>query len=236
MVLFFGHLTGTIRALAPPRIGKIPLGASRWFTSCCTSPSRLPGLGHPMVLTHPVVVGAAPGLPRASRVELPPASASCCDRPWADSSFRPDKGASWRMHGPCNTVPCMSKGASVGKSPVFALDLAGDRFEAAEDVEPAEVAKGDVRGDGLAGESGHTQLALRPGQYLGGSLSLAALAEVAWATGRLIAGILPSHERPSPYSYAISGTGLRRTRPGEGVNTQWCGARSPGPMYVTGVS
>jgi hypothetical protein len=86
-------------------------GFHHWFTSCCTSPSRLPGLGHLVVLAHPVVVGAAPALPCASRVGLPPASAACCDRPWADSSFRPDTGASWRTHGPRITVPSVSKTA-----------------------------------------------------------------------------------------------------------------------------
>src|SRR5919106_5760569 len=51
------------------------------FLHSYTSPSRLP---HPSGLAVPArhgVVEAAPALPRASRVRLPPASAACCDRP-----------------------------------------------------------------------------------------------------------------------------------------------------------
>jgi len=54
-------------------------GFHHWFTSGYTFPSRLPGMGHLAVLTHPVVVGAAPAHPYASRVRLPPASTACCD-------------------------------------------------------------------------------------------------------------------------------------------------------------
>ena len=43
------------------------------------------------MLTRPVVVGAAPTLPSASQVGLPPASTACCDRPQTESfHLRPD--------------------------------------------------------------------------------------------------------------------------------------------------
>ena len=56
--------------------GVPPLVHSRY-----TFPSRLPGPGRLAVPTRPVVVRAAPTLPCASRVRLPPASPACCDRP-----------------------------------------------------------------------------------------------------------------------------------------------------------
>jgi hypothetical protein len=77
-------------------------GFHHWFTSGCTSPSRLPGMGHLMVLTHPVVVGAAPTLPCAPRVGLPPASEACCDRPGAGSFIPP--GCMARLGAPPNHV------------------------------------------------------------------------------------------------------------------------------------
>src|SRR5512133_4359175 len=75
------------RALLP---GPDPPDSSR-FLSCggstpgscntCTFPSRLPGPGRLAVPTRPVVVGAAPTLPCASRVRLPPASPGRYDSP-----------------------------------------------------------------------------------------------------------------------------------------------------------
>src|SRR5215218_6318382 len=66
-------------------------GFDHWFSSAYTFPSRLPDPGHLAVPTRPVVVGAAPTLPGASRLGLPPASTTCCDRPQAESfHLRPD--------------------------------------------------------------------------------------------------------------------------------------------------
>ena len=118
-------------------------------------------------------------------------------------------------HGPRNTVPCMSKEVSTKEPWVLALDLAGHRFEAPEDREPAEVTECDARRDRLARDPGNAELAFRPGQDFGGWFSAAALAEVPWAARGLIAWILPSHEPANPYSHAITRIGLRRSRPGE---------------------
>src|SRR5215216_582751 len=66
-------------------------GFDHWFSSAYTFPSRLPDPGRLAVPTRPVVVRAAPTLPGASRVGLPPASTACCDRPPAESfHLRPD--------------------------------------------------------------------------------------------------------------------------------------------------
>src|SRR5215216_6488094 len=66
-------------------------GVDHWFSSAYTFPSRLPDPGRLAVPTRPVVVRAAPTLPGASRVGLPPASTACCDRPQAESfHLRPD--------------------------------------------------------------------------------------------------------------------------------------------------
>src|SRR5215218_8444343 len=66
-------------------------GFDHWFSSAYTFPSRLPDPGHLAVPTRPVVVGAAPTLPSASRLGLPPASTACCDRPQTESfHLRPD--------------------------------------------------------------------------------------------------------------------------------------------------
>src|SRR4030095_14724291 len=64
-------------------------GFDHWFSSAYTFPSCLPDPGHLAVLTRPVVVGAAPTLPGASRVGLPPASTACCDRPQAEAFHLP---------------------------------------------------------------------------------------------------------------------------------------------------
>jgi hypothetical protein len=66
-------------------------GFDHWFSSAYTFPSCLPDPGRLAVPTRPVVVGAAPTLPGASRIRLPPASTACCDRPQAESfHLRPD--------------------------------------------------------------------------------------------------------------------------------------------------
>jgi hypothetical protein len=86
------------RAIArccPAHIHQVGAGVSRlrgfhhWFTARCTFSSRLPDPGRLAVPTRPVVVRAAPTLPRASGVRLPSASAACCDRPQAGPSPRP---------------------------------------------------------------------------------------------------------------------------------------------------
>src|SRR5439155_12765715 len=52
--------------------------------SSYTSPSRLPDPGRLAVPARPVVVEAAPALPRTSGVRLPPPSPGCCDSPEAE--------------------------------------------------------------------------------------------------------------------------------------------------------
>jgi hypothetical protein len=51
-----------------------------------SSPSRSPGLHHLAVPAHPGFVGAAPTLPGTTRIRLPPAPRTCCDRPEAKVS------------------------------------------------------------------------------------------------------------------------------------------------------
>src|SRR6266496_6221922 len=66
-------------------------GFDHWFSSAYTFPSCLPDPGRLAVPTRPVVVRAAPTLPGASRLGLPSASTTCCDRPQAESfHLRPD--------------------------------------------------------------------------------------------------------------------------------------------------
>ena len=78
--------------------GPYPPGSSRWSSlegvpplvqTSCTVPSRLPDPGRLAVPARPVVVGAAPILPCVSRVRLPPASSTCCDRPTVGSCLPP---------------------------------------------------------------------------------------------------------------------------------------------------
>ena len=54
-------------------------GVTRRFLAH-SSPSRLPDPAHPVVLDRPVVVRAAPTLPGTTRIRLPSAPPSCCDR------------------------------------------------------------------------------------------------------------------------------------------------------------
>jgi hypothetical protein len=64
--------------------GRQLTGRQHWFLAYTCS-SCLPDPGRLAVPTRPVVVGAAPTLPCASRVRLPPASPACCDKPAVES-------------------------------------------------------------------------------------------------------------------------------------------------------
>jgi hypothetical protein len=54
-------------------------GVTRRFLAY-SSPSRLPDPNHLVVLARPGFVGAAPTLPGTTRIRLPPAPPSCCDK------------------------------------------------------------------------------------------------------------------------------------------------------------
>jgi hypothetical protein len=69
-------------------------GSTTGSCNTYTFPSRLPGPGRLAVPTRPVVVGAAPTLPCASRVRLPPASPGRCDSPEVGLPSHPVK---WRL-------------------------------------------------------------------------------------------------------------------------------------------
>jgi hypothetical protein len=69
-------------------------GSTTGSCNTCTFPSCLPGPGRLAVPTRLVVVGAAPTLPCASRVGLPPASPGCCDSPEVGLPSHPVK---WRL-------------------------------------------------------------------------------------------------------------------------------------------
>jgi hypothetical protein len=75
-------------------------GFHHWFTSRYTFPPCLPDLDYLAVLAHSVVVEAARAQPCASRVRLPPASTTCCDRPRVGLCIPPGcvapRGARWR--------------------------------------------------------------------------------------------------------------------------------------------
>jgi hypothetical protein len=64
--------------------GRQLTGRQHWFLAYTCS-SCLPDPGRLAVPARPVVVGAAPTLPCASRVRLPPASPTCCDKPAVES-------------------------------------------------------------------------------------------------------------------------------------------------------
>ena len=92
-------LIGRTRAAVPAHIHQIgagsPLeGVHHWFLSY-TFPSCLPDPGRLAVPTRPVVVGAAPTLPCASRVRLPPASPSLLRQ--ADGGVLSSPPGSWRL-------------------------------------------------------------------------------------------------------------------------------------------
>src|ERR671913_489488 len=72
-------------------------GFHHWFTARCTVLPCLPDPARLAVPDRPVVVGAAPTLPAASQVRLPPASTGLLRQP-SGGSFHPTRshGASWR--------------------------------------------------------------------------------------------------------------------------------------------
>jgi hypothetical protein len=72
-------------------------GFHHWFTRRCTVLPCLPDPARLAVPDRPVVVGAAPTLPGASQVRLPPASTGLLRQP-RGGSFHPTRshGASWR--------------------------------------------------------------------------------------------------------------------------------------------
>jgi hypothetical protein len=81
-------------------------GFHRWFLRSYTFPSCLPGPNCLVVPARPVVVGAAPTLTCASRLGLPPASATCCDRPLV--GLLPSHSVAWRLvaHDRLPVDPC----------------------------------------------------------------------------------------------------------------------------------
>jgi hypothetical protein len=72
-------------------------GFHHWFTARCTVLPCLPDPARLAVPDRPVVVGAAPTLPGASQVRLPPASTGLLRQP-SGGSFHPTRShsASWR--------------------------------------------------------------------------------------------------------------------------------------------
>src|SRR5215217_324266 len=72
-------------------------GFHHWFTRRCTVLPCLPDPARLAVPDRPVVVGAAPTLPAASQVRLPPASTGLLRQP-SGGSFHPTRShsASWR--------------------------------------------------------------------------------------------------------------------------------------------
>src|SRR5215216_2791525 len=72
-------------------------GFHHWFTARCTVLPCLPDPARLAVPDRPVVVGAAPTLPAASQVRLPPASTGLLRQP-SGGSFHPTRShsASWR--------------------------------------------------------------------------------------------------------------------------------------------
>ena len=64
-------------------------GFHRWFLHSYSVPPRLPDPDRLAVPIRPVVVGAAHALPCVSRVRLPPASTTRCDRPVVDIPAHP---------------------------------------------------------------------------------------------------------------------------------------------------
>src|SRR5215216_1070440 len=71
-------------------------GFHHWFTARCTVLPCLPDPARLAVPDRPVVVGAAPTLPAASQVRLPPASTGLLRQP-SGGSFHPTRShsASW---------------------------------------------------------------------------------------------------------------------------------------------
>ena len=79
------------------RAGSPLSGFHHWFTARCTVLPCLPDPARLAVPDRPVVVGAAPTLPGASQVRLPPASTGLLRQP-SGGSFHPTRShsASWR--------------------------------------------------------------------------------------------------------------------------------------------
>jgi hypothetical protein len=110
-------------------------GSTTGSCNTYTFPSRLPGPGRLAVPTRPVVVGAAPTLPCASRVRLPPASPGRCDSPEVGLPSHPVK---WRLvaHEFVEKLLTERNGCSAGRSgmrachrvpPVASVELATGR-------------------------------------------------------------------------------------------------------------
>jgi hypothetical protein len=102
-------------------------GVDHWFSSAYTFPSCLPDPGHLAVLAYSVVVGAAPTLPGASRIRLPPASAACCDRAPAESfHLRPD---TWNLVAH-DRLPVLASGLHHHMGDALRLQPVGQRLQA----------------------------------------------------------------------------------------------------------
>jgi hypothetical protein len=90
-------------------------GFHHWFTARCTVLPCLPDPAGLAVPARPVVVGAAPTLPAASQVRLPPASTGLLRQP-SGGSFHPTRshGASWRTPLSPWTLPGLRRRRPVG--------------------------------------------------------------------------------------------------------------------------
>ena len=104
--------SGTCAAFRPISARLEPVldlrGFNHWFLHSYTFPSRLPDPSRLAVPARPVVVRAAPTLPRVSRLRLPSASTGCCDSPQVRPSHPHQvNGASWRTTG-CQYTPVAS--------------------------------------------------------------------------------------------------------------------------------
>jgi hypothetical protein len=117
-------------------------GFHHWFTARCTVLPCLPDPARLAVPDRPVVVGAAPTLPAASQVRLPPASTGLLRQP-SGGSFHPTRShsASWRtplspwsLAGRLRGRPGWPRGpltggtaSTIGSSSVESWVLAADR-------------------------------------------------------------------------------------------------------------
>jgi len=94
----FPRVLGNPRTASPAQIHRVRAGWSLEGVQPpihfrYTAPPCLPDPRDPMVLPRPGFVGAAPALPRNSRLGLPPASPGRCDSPAARSHTPPDPTA-----------------------------------------------------------------------------------------------------------------------------------------------
>lgn len=92
------EIDGFPRTASPAHIHRVGAGWSLeeirpLVRSRYVSLPRLPGTRRPIVPARPVVVRAAPILPRGSGIGLPSASTDCCDSPLAGSRTPPDPTA-----------------------------------------------------------------------------------------------------------------------------------------------